>query len=469
MNAVTVILRDFIWPIIAGTAVIWAPLLLGWLSFGWWLEYVRKVKVSEAKWTMIEIKIPKEVYKSPAAMEAILTSMYADTKPPFFMPIGEQTKWYSIFVDFPKWFSAVWLGIWPLWRSLEIVSIEGNIYFFIRCETKHREMIENLIYAQFPQAEVTEVEDYTRFVPTFKQGNGWELRGTEFKLKNPDILPLKTYIDYGLHESFQLEEEQKIDPMVPLFQVLGSLGVGEQAWIQIIIQGSWAHFENPTKDPKKKAEKPFLTWTEWGKVYLDDLINKYAQETVQKKGNGADIKDTTIMTGGFRNLPEYEKPRVEAITRAIAKPGYDCAMRAIYLARTEHFDGEKLGEIQSAFKQVNAPEMNVLEAVNETDGGYFAVPFHDYKNLRKSYNREKIFRRYIKRDAFYPREMTATVLLKDLHDLPITRGTLESVNRFVLNTEELATLFHFPGSVAQTSALTRVEAQKAEPPANLPI
>jgi hypothetical protein len=56
-------------------------------------------------------------------------------------------------------------------------------YFFIRCEPKNRETIENLIYSQFPQAEITEVDDYTKYVPPFKMGNGWDLRGCEFKLK----------------------------------------------------------------------------------------------------------------------------------------------------------------------------------------------------------------------------------------------------------------------------------------------
>ena len=40
---------------------------------------------------------------------------------------------------------------------------------------------------------------------------------------------------------------------------------------------------------------------------------------------------------------------------------------------------------------------------------------------------------------------------------------------FILSTEELATIFHLPGRVAETPTFTRIEAKKAEPPANLPI
>ena len=40
---------------------------------------------------------------------------------------------------------------------------------------------------------------------------------------------------------------------------------------------------------------------------------------------------------------------------------------------------------------------------------------------------------------------------------------------FVLNSEELATIYHFPGGVAETPTFTRIESRKGEPPANLPV
>ncbi len=484
-NPIFFFLREFVWPLVVGTSVIWAPILLGWLAWGWWLEYVRKLKITEAKWTMIEIKIPKEVFKSPAAIETMLTSMYGDTKPPLFTPAID-TKWSTLVSDFGKWYDAIWLGKWPLWWSLEITSIEGNIYFFIRCEPKNREPIENLLYSQFPQAEVTEVDDYTKYVPPFKAGNGWDLRGCEYKLKETfapdpsdkdtkipiDALPLKTYVDYGLHEAFQLEEEQKIDPLVPLLQALGSLGQGEQAWIQIVMQGSWAHFKNP--DAVKKADKPFVTWQDVGRYYVDNIILKPWQSELRKEPDG-DKKDAegkqiykSVYNTGQKDVPEKEKPRIEAIERKLTKYGYDCGIRVVYLGKGAAFKKDKFGEIKNAFKQFNAPNLNSFDALNGTDDG-FDFPWQDYQDLKKITNREKMFKRYVKRDFFYPPEMGATVAVKKALDKPLVNSTLGSPERFVLGTEELATLFHFPGSVAQTSALSRIEAQKAEPPSNLPV
>ncbi len=478
-------LREFVWPLIAGTAVIWVPLLLLWAGWGWWIEYVRKVKISEAKWTMIEIKIPKEVFKSPEAVETVFNALYGDTKPPLFTK-GIETKWSTFIADFGKWYGAAWLGNWPLWWSLEIASIEGNIYFFIRCEPKNREMIENFLYAQFPQAEITEVDDYTKYVPPFKAEGNWDLRGCEFKLKetfapNPDdkdtkqpidALPIKTYIDYGLDKAFQLEENQKIDPLVPLLQSIGSLGVGEQAWIQIVVQGSWAHFENP--DPKKKADKPFVTWQDVGRYYIDQILLAPWRGELRKEPDG-DKKDAegkqifkTVYNTGFKDAPENVKLKAEHTERKLIKPGYDCGIRVLYLATKDKFKKDKFGEIKNTFKQFAAPNLNSFEAINGTDDG-FDYPWQDFRDMKKLLNREKMFKRYVKRDFFYPPEMGATTAIKKIADKPLVNATIKSSETFVLNTEELATIFHFPGSVATTSALGRIEAQKAEPPANLPI
>jgi hypothetical protein len=39
----------------------------------------------------------------------------------------------------------------------------------------------------------------------------------------------------------------------------------------------------------------------------------------------------------------------------------------------------------------------------------------------------------------------------------------------VLNTEELATLWHFPGQIMRVPTLERIESKEASPPPNLPM
>ena len=437
-------------------------------------------------------------------MELILTSLYADTRPPLFTP-RVPTSWTKLLTssDFGKFYAALWLGAWPLWWSLEIASIEGNIYFFARVEPKNKLAVENLFYAQFPQAEITETDDYTKYVPPFRAGNGWDLRGCEYKLKETfdaddkeaddkklkipnDALPIKTYIEYGLDDVFSLEEEQKIDPLASLLQVLGALQQGEQAWIQFVVQGTWARFDNPKLD--KRKEKPYVAWQDVGKYYIDEVVlkpwrgiiikgveavaaqpeikdaeGKVMQRAVKEVKEIKEVRDT-----GQKNVPEREKAKLESVERNLLKPGYDTGIRIVYLGHGAAFKGGRLGEIKGAFKQFNAANLNSFEAVNGTDDG-FDFPWQDYKDLKKINNREKMFKRFVKREFFYPPEMGASVALKKIVDAPLVKGTLKSPEVSVLTTEELATIFHFPSTVAQTSGLTRITAQKAEPPANLPI
>ncbi|KKP87287.1 MAG: hypothetical protein UR90_C0010G0001, partial [Parcubacteria group bacterium GW2011_GWC1_35_8] len=40
---------------------------------------------------------------------------------------------------------------------------------------------------------------------------------------------------------------------------------------------------------------------------------------------------------------------------------------------------------------------------------------------------------------------------------------------FVLNVEEIATMWHFPGQILKVPTLERIESKEASPPTNLPM
>src|SRR3989344_7943639 len=65
----------------------------------------------------------------------------------------------------------------------------------------------------------------------------YDTDGMEFVLAKPDPYPLKTYIDYGLHE-LATEEEQKTDPITSIIELLGSISPDEQLWLQILIRAT---------------------------------------------------------------------------------------------------------------------------------------------------------------------------------------------------------------------------------------
>ena len=98
-----------------------------------------------------------------------------------------------------------------------------------------------------------------------------------------------------------------------------------------------------------------------------------------------------------------------------------------------------------AFKQYGSNGLNGFKPVNATT---FDYPWQDYKNTRMNKKKATLFNAYCARGYFHP---------------PYSRKP------FVLNTEELATIFHFPGSVAETPTFERIESRKGEPPSNLPF
>jgi hypothetical protein len=171
---------------------------------------------------------------------------------------------------------------------------------------------------------------------------------------------------------------------------------------------------------------------------IDTLIAEHSNAAI---GEG----DKAKKVGGYKNLSPADQLKVDHIERSIQKPGFDTGIRVIYLAKKEN-DGKRMGAIKTAFKQFGAPYLNSFKA----DGAGFKYPWDDWNDMRKNENLKKLFKQYIKRSFFY-------------------EGLMSKKKIFTLNTEELATIFHFPGRVSTTPSFKRIDSRKSQPPSNLPI
>ena len=63
---------------------IWLPILLIVVFWNLWLDYIRTEYISEQQFVLLEIKLPKEITKSPAAMEIFYTALYQTGSATFF-------------------------------------------------------------------------------------------------------------------------------------------------------------------------------------------------------------------------------------------------------------------------------------------------------------------------------------------------------------------------------------------------
>ncbi|MDE1874479.1 MAG: hypothetical protein KGI79_00415 [Patescibacteria group bacterium] len=316
-----------------------------------------------------------------------------------------------------------WEGKVRPWFSLELASIDGEIHFYIWTFKSQRAIVESNIYAQYPGVEIHEVPDYTEAV--FFDPEKYELAGCRFEATGPDPLPIKTYVDYGLDKD--PKEEYKVDPMAPLIEFMGSLKKGHQAWVQIIVR---AHTQEKTPLNNKYPDK----WKEEAK----ELIQKVIDEAAVEDEEGNKVPNLAKLTKGAQE-------KIAAIERSVSKLAFDAGIRIVYIAPKDIFDKGNGGGLTGSFKQFNAPHMNGFKP---EEGMSFDYKWQDWKGHKLLGRKIEHFRAYCERGYFH---------------YPFMRKWT------VLNTEELATLYHFPGSAVKTPTLKRIPSKSADAPSNLPV
>jgi len=396
---------------------IWLPLAFIVSFFNAWVYFRRSAYWQKLGSVLLEIRLPREIFKSPAAMEIVLGAMH-------------QTA------DESGWYWKYWKGQTRSWFSLEIASFGGDVHFYVWCRKKYQTSIENHIYSQYPGVEVHEVEDYTKSY--YFDPNKHNLWACEWKLTMADPFPIKTYIDYGLNKD--PKEEYKVDPLASMLEFLGSTTSGQSVWFQILIR---AHVKDRSRPlPWSGAKKTKLTEFKWSEDY--DAWQEEAKEEIDKI-----IKKFRPEGGPVRMPTEGEKSSIEALERSITKFPFDVGIRTIYIAEKEKYSATYIGGIIGSFKQFGSPGSNGFSPKGWL--GYFDRPwkkwFRSDEKLKPLVIEEYKLRRYF----FSP-----------------YRSRYFYSKPFILNIEELATLFHLPGAVVGTPTLSRVPSKKSEAPSNLP-
>lgn len=414
--ATNAVLGDVVQIVIAVFPIILAVILYN-IFWPLWVDYVQSAWIASLKYAVLDIRLPKEMLKSPLAMEVLVNALHNTAD-------GNN-------------FAKFWKGEKRPSYSLEIVSVEGNIKFIMRTEDRRKAGLMSAIYSQFPEVEIQEIPDYTLGVQFDPKET--KLYGEEFVFTNPnkvDSYPLKTYVDYGLNKD--PKEEFKVDPLTPLLEFMGNMGMNQQVWIQYVIR---AHIKEDTASGSffKKTDG----WRDRAKKEIDKIMIRDPKTKV------AGMKDEKT---GFTKLPSLsdgETEMVKAIERRMSKQAFDVGIRAIYLAKKEVFDKPNgIGGIVGGFKHFSSEHLNGLKPAGEWSAKFKGSPWEDYRNFRQNRTCRLVLEAYKRRSFFYA---------------PFKQGFN------VMNGEELATLYHFPGQVSKTPTLTRIPSKKSQSPANLPI
>lgn len=389
---------------------IWLPAALFYLTFDMWMWSVReKFKFNNGR-TTLRIKLPQEVLKSPEAMESIFTQIHNANSPDNLM---------QTYLD----------GKHPLLTSFELASIGGEVRFYANVPTKKiKNALEAQLYAQYPGIEVTEEKiDYTAEVKWDPQK--WDLISFHIVKKDEDIFPIKTYIDFGLDR--QPKEELKFEPMAPLIEHLGSAKPHERVWVQILM------IPHTKLNFKTGSLQKVDTWEKTAKKKIDEIMKR------DQTGLGPEETESRpILTMG-------ERDTISAVERNVGKYAYKVAIRAMYITETGKFDADMIGPLLRGFGQFDIIGRNGLGPRWRTDFNYnFFQDFTGARKLRAKKNELEYYklRFYIEGDQ---------------------KNKVDKMK--LMSCEELATIFHIPGTSVVTPSITRVENTRREAPANLPI
>lgn len=403
---------------------LWLPLLLGKLFVELWMKYIRSDFLRKNPGVLLEIRIPKEIEKTPKSMELLMMALYETGS-----------------VEYNE---TYWEGKLRPWWSFEVASFGGDIHFYVWTLPKYRNVLESQIYAQYPTVEIVETEDYAK-KKVFNPPENF-MWGTYFVLSKPDPYPIMTYVDYGLDK--ETEEEYKVDPLSTLLEYLGSITKGEEIWLQILAQ----------------AYRPFTL--KEGKLFKDYDWAVEAQKEINKiMKRDPRTKSTRQFTEiGYPIVPtltEWEKKQVEAIERSINKRAFRCAVRACYHAEPEafHLRSPTVSGLLGTFrKPFNSNLLNGFKLGWYTD---ISDPTKDllFPFGLRNWAISKWQPKYAKRmlDA-YRRRSFFYAPYRNWQSKP-----------FILTSEELATMYHFPGKVVTTPSFERIPSKRVEPPANLPV
>ncbi len=397
-------------------APFWVPIILIKIFFDLWMRYSRIDFIKKEGSVLLEIRMPEETKKTPLAMEIFFSALY-------------QTGSASLT-------DAFWKGKIRPYFSLEIVSLGGEVRFFIWTMKKYKNLIESQLYAQYPNVEVVEAKDYT--TPVYHDPEEMPLWATYFKLSKPDAYPIKTYVDYGMDKPGE-KEEFKTDPISSVLEYMGSISRDEQIWIQILIQ---AHRTDKLIDANFfRKESLFRFKTDWTKD-IDDEIKKIMKtaETQFSEGSEGVFK--------FPRLTSGQELTIKALERSRDKLPFETCIRGFYIAKKGSFNPINITGLIGSFRQYSSQNLNGLKLGWFTDYDY---PWEDYKRMRRNRIEKEMLEAYKLRSFFQPP-------YKYFHQKP-----------FIMTTEELATIYHLPGGVVQTPTFERIMSKKAEPPHTLPI
>lgn len=394
-----------------------------------WVFYRQWNFRNSIEYVLLAIDVPKSNEQTPKAVESIFTAVAG-------------TYSSHPFVE------HYWQGHTLEPFSFEIVSIEGYIQFLVRVPVGYRDLVEAAVYAQYPNAAVTEVADYTEGFPSEYPNDEYNIWGTDIVLTRDQYYPIRTYKNFE-HPLISNLDQMMIDPMSALLELYSRMGPGEQLWFQIVIEPAssdwWESGEKLVKKLigaavpheesaiEKATHLAFRPFEEALLIFLQGL------GIIPPAGESANEKDAPPSL--MQYLSSGQKKVVEEIEEKISRLAFKSKLRMVYVAKNDVFNKNKAVKgFLGAIKQFNMTDLNGFNKDSKT------VTATDYfPQYRVPLRQRRMMYAYRRRS--------------------MTMGS----KPYYLNVDELASIYHFPMISVKAPLVKKVEAKRGEPPFALPV
>jgi hypothetical protein len=298
--------------------------------------------------------------------------------------------------------------------SFEIVATNDGIRFYVYLPTYFRTFVEGQIYAQYPTAQISEVPlDYAHHFSS----NTAIVTAAEVTLTKEYFYPIKTFVDF------------QVDPLAAITGSVERLNQGEQVWMQILLrplddiwqQAGYEYVE------KVRAGKSLAPQENFISSVFKNIVNELVTMPLWILSTAVGSSTEEKKTDGPPKLSSGQELELKSIENKMTKLGFETALRIVSISQTEQGSQQALASIMASLKQFSMTHLNSFRP-SPVERRAEEI-FHDYQG------------------RIFPGD---------------------DENYFVLNSEELASIYHLPNLSVETPTIAWSKAKQAEPPLDLP-
>ena len=303
--------------------------------------------------------------------------------------------------------------------SFEVVSRPGlGIKFYSVCSERAVNFVESQIYSNYPSAQIIRVAEN---LPVYEDVAIWQM--SKLVESKRYIFPLKTYND------------MEIDSMASITSSMSQLGDGEAICFQVLAK--------PVGDVWQKEGNDYVSAAKTGKkvknvstlqsllmlilTELWSIFTRVIGEAAMIFGGsytaeaGRDAKGVTPTP----KLTIVQEMEVNSIENKMAKMGFQVEVRILVGSKSGARVDQTTRDLVASFNQFSTTNLNSLVLGGNTVGREAYTAFAECK--------------------------------------------FAEVDSFILNVEELGSMYHLPSQEVETPNIGWSYSRKSEPPAGLPI